>query len=554
MGVIRVFKTEDTVFSSDGEIVINPLKAKVHKEDNGSFYLDFECGLEYADYIQPGYILIAPTPQGDQAFRALNPKKTRQKVSVRAKHIFYDTENMVIADVRIIGENCNSALSSLKAGVDSSYVNNFSVLSDVATLNSYYCIRKSFAEAIAHCVELWGGHLVRNNYSIQIRTSIGSDNGVTVRYGKNIKDISVEESWDSVVTKILPVGKDGILLNAVDSSADIYVSSDVSYDIPFTKAITFSQDIEKDQYATEEAYKEALVEDLYFKASEYVNTMCVPRVNYTLKANLEKITDIGDTVEVIDERLGVTLLTNVISYDYDCVLDEYTQVEFGNFHQNLSNLIPRVNSAAEKIATEKVQTAEALMQRELEQATALIVNALGSSFVLYEPNQIFIMDNPDPTLAVNVIRLNSGGIGFSQSGINGTFNSAWTIDGRLLMQNINVLGLVADKIDGGTLNLGVTQTGAQGILKLYDENRNLSLQMDQDGFKAIAQDGSYVQMDKDGMRGFDPSGTEVFWVTDDEFYMKQATVTNEITLCSKLRFIPITTSTNDGIGLISTEV
>ena len=37
------------------------------------------------------------------------------------------------------------------------------------------------------------------------------DNGVTVRYAKKLKDITCEESWDSVVTKLLPVGKDGVI-------------------------------------------------------------------------------------------------------------------------------------------------------------------------------------------------------------------------------------------------------------------------------------------------------------------------------------------------------
>ena len=35
------------------------------------------------------------------------------------------------------------------------------------------------------------------------------DNGVTVRYAKNLKDITCEESWDGVVTKLLPVVKMG---------------------------------------------------------------------------------------------------------------------------------------------------------------------------------------------------------------------------------------------------------------------------------------------------------------------------------------------------------
>ena len=122
--------------------------------------------------------------------------------------------------------------------------------------------------------------------------------------------------------------KYGILLNSLDSSADVYVYSSTTYDIPYTKTVSFSQDkISEDNYKDESgeldetAYKQALITDLWQQAQNYVNINCLPKVNYTLKANLEKITDIGDTVEVIDETLGINILTNVIKFEYDCVLN-----------------------------------------------------------------------------------------------------------------------------------------------------------------------------------------------------------------------------------------
>ena len=45
--MIKLFGVNDTIFNSNGDKVIMPLRAKVHKEDNGSFYLDFECSLDY---------------------------------------------------------------------------------------------------------------------------------------------------------------------------------------------------------------------------------------------------------------------------------------------------------------------------------------------------------------------------------------------------------------------------------------------------------------------------------------------------------------------------
>ena len=46
-------------------------------------------------------------------------------------------------------------------------------------------------------------------------------------------------------------------------------------------------------YTDEDTYNQALINDLFSQAQNYVNQNCIPKVNYKLKANLEKITDIG---------------------------------------------------------------------------------------------------------------------------------------------------------------------------------------------------------------------------------------------------------------------
>ena len=92
--MIRIFSAADTDFTSNGEVVIsNATKANVRKADNGDYYLDFECGLEYVDYIVANNIIVAPTPQGDQAFRITSFDATRKKITTKAWHIFYDSAN-----------------------------------------------------------------------------------------------------------------------------------------------------------------------------------------------------------------------------------------------------------------------------------------------------------------------------------------------------------------------------------------------------------------------------------------------------------------------------
>ena len=559
--MIRIFGETDKVFDSNGDIVILPLRADIHKEDNGDYYLDLETDLSYLEYLTEGKIIVTDTPQGIQVFRIANIQKTKHKISLRAWHVFYDSENYVIADSYVVNKNCNDALDHLNTATD--ITSPFTTISDITTINSFRCVRKSLKEAVETVLERWGGHLVRDNWSIGIRASIGQDNGVTVRYRKNLKEISCEENWENVVTKLMPVGKDGILLNEIDPTASLYVYSDTSYDIPYTKVIHFNQDdISEDDYKDsqgnpdEEAYKLALVEDLKSQAQNYVEINYLPKVNYTLSANIEKVTDVGDTVEVIDERLGINILTNVISFDYDLILKKYKQIEFGNFTKNLSGLMNDITAKTDDLVRQSSEAVRVTLSQELNQATSEIWNTLGNSYVIYEGDKILVVDRLPKEQAVNVIMINNGGIGFSQTGINGTFNSAWTIDGTLNMQAINVVNLTADLIKGGTLKLGSKQNES-GRLEIYDESNNLIGEMTKDGLKMYGLDGSYVLMNNDvGFAGFDRNGTKIYWVNGDEFHMKKSVVEEEITLCNKLRFIPITlmsnnTVVNDGIGLVS---
>jgi phage minor structural protein len=555
--MIKIFGQTDKSFLYNGDAVIQPLKAKVHKKDNGDYYLNLETGLDAIDYLVEGNIIVAPTPQGEQAFRVGNVTKTKSKLATKAYHVFYDSKNYLIADSYVVDKACNDALDHLNSATEPQ--SEFTTISDIATVNSFRCVRKSLYEAIQTVIERWGGHLVRDNFNIAIRTSIGQDNGVTVQYKKNLKDITCQENWDNVVTQLLPVGKDGLLLNALDSSASIYVTSSVQYALPYTKTVSFQQnDINQEDYATTQAYQQALIDDLMMQAIEYVEANCVPQVNYTLKANLEKITDIGDTVEVIDERLGVNLMTNVIGYDYDCILEQYTEIEFGNFKQTLSGLVGNITASVDKTVNEQFQNASASLQEQLQQAQDEIMSAMGDSYVIYDGNQILVLDRLPKESAVNVARVNSAGIGFSQTGINGTFTSAWTIDGTLNMQAINVINLVADMIKGGTLKLG-SHLNASGQLEVYDNANNLVGQMNKDGLKMYGLDGSYVVInDEVGFAGYDRNGNQIYWVNGDEFHMKKSVVEEEITLCNQLRFIPIQITqngqvVNEGIGLVSAK-
>lgn len=547
--MLKVFSPVDTTFTSNGDAVIQATRAVIHKVDNGDFYLDLECGLEYIDYIKPNNIIVAPTPQGDQAFRIDTIESTRTKITAKCWHIFYDSENYLIADSYVYEKNCNDALDHLNAALDNP--SPFNTLSDVQTIASYRCVRSSFYEAIQTVLERWGGHLVRDNFNIQIRNTIGQDNGVTIQYKKNLKEITVSYDWSQVCTKCLPVGQDGYTLD------ELYLYSDTQYAIPYTKTVTFDQgSIVKEDYPDDDSYKAALREDLIAQCTAYLEIAQYPAINYTLNANMEKITDVGDLVEVYDERLGVAISAAVLSFDYDCILGSYVSIEFGTAGASLSDLMSGVTQEINTAIAENTANLTVNLQAAIEVAEERIWNALGSSYCIYSGDQILIVDTLPAENATNCIRINSGGIAFSQTGINGTFTTAWTIDGTFNAQAINVINFTADLIKGGTLKLG-SNLNSYGCIEVYNEANTLIAQLDKNGLLMYGKDGSYLVMNTVvGFSGYDRLGNRIFWADKDEFHTKKSVVEEEITLCNKLRFIPIEVSenntlVNDGIGLVS---
>lgn len=551
--MIKLFGTTDTDFSSNGDAVIQPFKAKVHKEDNGKFYLNVEADISYVDLLTANRIIVADTPQGAQAFRIKNPEKTKSKITIKAQHISYDAQNYVIADSYVVDKNCNDAMDHLNSATDNP--SPFQMVSDIAAVNSYRCVRTSLYDAFSTVLERWGGHFVRDNYRFAIMSTIGRDNGVTVRYKKNLKEMTCTANWDNVVTKLMPVGKDGLLLD------EVYLYSKTQYDIPFTKVVSFNQNIDQDLYKDAEghldetAYNNALIEDLREQGQAYVDENCVPKVNYTLKANLEKLTDIGDTIEVIDEPMGINIVTHVISYEYDCILGKYTELEFGNFQQKVSDLMGTVSSTIQQSVEQNNSALQVVFSDAIQHAQETILGMLGNSYVVYEGDKILVVDALPKEEAHHVIMINSGGIGFSSTGINGDFESAWTIDNVLNMQHINVINLVADMIKGGTLKLG-SNLNQNGQIEVYDEANNLIAKLDKNGLIMYGLDGSYLVVNNYvGFAGYDRTGAKTFWVSGDEFHQKKSVIEEEITLCNKVRFIPITvkdgdTVTNDGIGIV----
>lgn len=556
--MIRVYDSNETLFNNNGIKTLHPLLAEITKKDNSDYYVELRDIIDNLEYYQKGMIIRIPTPWGVQGFRCDNPKIKNNRVECIAWHLSYDSKNYIIKDANAVDKNCNDALEHFNSATD--IKSPFTTISDISTLLSTRAVRKSLFEVYEWLIseDKYGGHWYRDNFTLGIKSNVGQDRGVVLAQSKNITDMQISENWDDVCTKILPYTTDGETSILLDNT---YVELDEDlYDIPHTKVIKFENKLKQEDYATYEEFLTATKTWLQTQANTYLQENKLPKINYSVSAKIENVSDVGDVIYVKHPRCKVDITTNVIGIVYDAIRKKYIKIEFGNFKKEIKNLSQEITESIKKDTENLVSENHTLLKKELDDATSKINSVLSDSHVIYNGSEILIVDRLPKEEAIYCIKANSAGIGFSQNGIYGTFNSAWTIDGTLDMQQINVINLTASLIKGGVLKLGGANNSS-GIFELYDEANTLIGLMNKEGLKMFGTDGSYVLLNNEvGFAGFDKNDNKIYWADKDEFHMKKSVVEEEITLCNKVRFIPITITddediiVNDGIGLVSTTI
>lgn len=572
-----LYDANEVAFESNGlGRLSDVISCEVTEERNGKYELEMQYGVDgihYSDIALSRIIFATPADgKSPQAFRIYKiTKPINGKVTIYAEHISYQMNHIPV--LPFTAPNCPTAFIALKN--HAAEMCPFEFWTDKGADTSQFALdlpkamRTVLGGESGSILNLYGGEFEWDNWTVKLWVNRGADKGVTIRYGKNLTDLKQEENIQATYTGICPywLGSDENGNDELVTLPENVLHSQQAGNFPYQRTQVVDLSRSFDTKPTEEQLRE--------EGLAYIerNNIGVPKVNLRVSfaalwqtmeyANTAAIERVGlcDTVTILFEKLGVSAKAKVIKTTYDVLAERYTRIEIGDAKANFADTIIRQN---EETIEEAQSGIRGTVSSAISSATNKITGGLGGHVVINRnadgyPNEILIMDTEDKNTAVNVLRFNEAGIGFSQNGYNGPFNSAWTIDGTLDMQQINVIHLVADLIQGGTLTLGARENEA-GVLQLYDKQNNLIGQMDKTGLKMYGVDGSYVLMNNEvGFAGYDRNNQKIYWVAADEFHMRKSVIEEEITLCDKMRFIPIEiydsddNLINDGIGLVSTE-
>lgn len=490
-----LFKPKTTNFVTNGiGRLSDAISCYVTEERNGAFELELKypiTGLFFENITHSSYI-YAETGSGkkEQAFEIYKiSKPLNGVVTIYARHVSYQLSYIPCSPFDASG--VVEALQGLK---DNAAVTcPFEFWTDKTTAAKFAVavpasIRSRLGGNQDSILDVYGGEYEFDMFTVKLHANRGNDSGVVLRYGKNITDLKQEENIENTVTGICPYWSN--TEGKVITLQEKVIMAENAENFPYERVVPVDFSQEFDEIPTETELRQ--------KAIEYVekHEMGIPSVNITVSFELlwqsedyasiealEKL-ELCDIVTVEYEKLGVNARAKVIKTVYDVLKEKYKSIEVGEAKTTLASTIV----AQEKKIDEK--PSKGFMDAAVKNATNWITGVNGGYVVLHKnadgiPYEILIMDAEAIAKAKNVWRWNQNGWGYSKNGYNGPYTMAATIDGGFVADFITAGTMLANRIKGGTLQLGGASNG-NGVMKILDASGSVVGSWDKDGITATS--------------------------------------------------------------------
>jgi hypothetical protein len=243
------------------------------------------------------------------------------------------------------------------------------------------------------------------------------------------------------------------------------------------------------------------IDQLSAAAAAYIeaNQIGVPKVSWKVSfvpletteeykdiAVLEQV-NLGDTVGVQFEKLGVDASARVNSIEWNVLMGRYISVNLGSVRNNIADTIAGQTLAIEQTPTrEEVKSLSSIIAAGIMGANRGTVRFIDTDND-GEPDTLYVANNPDPALATKVWRFNYEGWAASSNGYDGPFVMGATLDGGLIADFITAGTLSANRIRGGTFKVG-GYDNESGRMFFYDENGDYFGKIANNGIWMVAED------------------------------------------------------------------
>lgn len=454
-------------------VLADAMSCKVTQELNGQYELELRYpveGIHYGEIALRAILRATVGPDGKlQPFRVYRiVPGMNGTAAIYARHIAYDLGGYVVSP--FTAADAPSAVAAIKShAMPTDFP--FALTTDKTTVATMSVTVPSSAWGLlggqqGSLLDVYGGEYEFDEWAVRLLTRRGADRGVSVRYGKNLTDLTQDASCANCYTGVVPYWRGN---DVTVTAAPVYAEGDFGYTrlMPLDLSSSFEQQPTQAQ--------------LQAAAASYIkqNRIGVPAVSWDVKlallaqssgyedvAFLEQIY-LGDTVGVYFHRLGVDANARVNKIVWDCLLERYDSVALGSVKANIAATIAGQQKEID------AKPSASLVEKISASLTAALLGANGGSVRLLdtngdgEPDELYIADDPDPTKAKKVWRFNYEGWAASSTGYNGPYTMGATIAGGIQAWMITAANLVAGTIsseqgnflinlDGGTIDTSAT--------------------------------------------------------------------------------------------------
>ena len=441
-----IFKPGEKDFTTNGlGRLIDATRCEITEEANGKYELemDYPAISRFSDYFENGYQIKAK-PNDLEEYHIFEIKQTfkdtfTNSIVIYAQSRTYKLGNRQVRLVTVDNRNGAEAMRLIEQNMDEPC--DIKLYSDINTATSTVFEARNVLNCIAgeqgSLLQYWGGEIKREPFKLSLLRRRGRDNVGTVRYGKDLKGLTIKFDWQSIVTKVLPFAE---LQSGADGTSQRIYGDAVKSEYINKYPDVYAQYV---QFTEDQGVKDS--SSLNKVAGKYFTTLYPgsdkPKVSIELE--IEKLTDseeakefakmrnynLFDTFTVYHKFYDIDIQTKVTGIVYDALAEKTIKITAGDIQVAFYKQQSHDFQEAIKTLTKKDY-----MSNFIDYITDLINGVKGGSILQYpknRPHTLYFMDTDSTDTAKNVIAINNQGIGFSTTGWKGPFRNAWTIDGIL---------------------------------------------------------------------------------------------------------------------------
>jgi phage minor structural protein len=409
---------------------------------------------EHFSSLSVGSVLKLMTNEGLQMFRVYQITKPINGVcTVYAHHITYDLAKAAVLPFTATG--ASSVVNGLVSHLASTY--EFGISTDIVNTQSTFTLTepKYFRECLGgyqgSVLDVFGGEYEWDNLTVRLLAHRGSDNGVQIRYGKNLTDIQQETNIESMYDAVIGYAT----VDETTTTGTVQMITQVSS--PKTMLVDFSDQFESGDTVT--------VAELNTLAQNYIQShdLNTPKVSIDVSfialASTDQYKDIAplehvklcDTVHVLFEKLGVNASAKVIKTEYDSLNERLLSVEIGDAKSNLNSVIDSTVADANASQTRAVNAVDGAVAN----LTNMILNSLGLFVSKVQKSgggyQYYMHNRPELSDSQYQWTINAGGFAVSQD-YGQTWSAGIDAEGNAVFNSIAANVINAMEINGAEVN------------------------------------------------------------------------------------------------------